>query len=188
MVPADPAMRGVPLERYLERERAAETKHELWAGEVFAMAGASLAHNKIVANLAGELRERLRARPCDVLPSDMRVFVPRKSGVVYPDVSVVCGEPVFHDDERDVLMNPILVVEVLSDSTEGFDRGEKLAGYRSIASVRHVALVAQHERRVEVYTRETSVRWILEDTTAGVVRLPAIDCTVPLDEIYLKVC
>jgi Uma2 family endonuclease len=105
---------------------------------------------------------------------------------VYPDVTVVCGEPRFRDDEQDVLLNPTLVVEVLSESTERFDRGDKFAGYRSVDSVRQVVLVSQHVRRVEVYTRADAGRWMMEEAIAGVVRLEAIDCEVALDEVYLK--
>lgn len=179
---------GVGVDDYLAAERASEAKHELWAGEVFAMAGASYAHNKIVTNVAGELRTRLRERPCDVLPSDMKVFVPIKPGFVYPDVSVICGGPRFHDGERDVLLNPALVVEVLSDNTERFDRGEKFAGYRSIESVRQVVLISQHVRHVELYTRAAGARWILDDVASDeIVRVDAVGCELPLDEVYLKV-
>lgn len=188
MAPADPALRpGTRPEAYLAAERVSEAKHELWSGEVFATAGASYAHNEIVTNLARELSERLRDRPCDVLPSDMKVFVPTKSGFVYPDLSVVCGEPRFHDGERDVLLNPILVVEVLSDTTERFDRGDKFAGYRAVESIRQVLLVSQDQRRVEVFTR-AGPRWILDDVTGSdVARLEALGCELPLDEVYLKV-
>jgi len=187
--PADPASRAaVGIDTYLAAERVAETKHELWGGEVFAMAGASFAHNKIVANVVAELRDRLRARPCDVLPSDLRVFIPAKPGIVYPDITVVCAEPRFRDGERDVLLNPTLVVEVLSEGTERFDRGDKFAGYRSVESIRQVVLVSQVARRVEVYSRADAGRWMMEETIAeGVVRLEAIDCEVALDEVYLKV-
>ena len=147
MGPADPALRpGTRPEAYLAAERASEAKHELWSGEVFAMAGASFAHHQIVTNLARELSGRLRDRACDVLPSDMKVFVPTTSSFVYPDLSIVCGEPRFRDGERDVLLNPRLVVEVLSDSTERFDRGDKFAGYRAIESIRQVLLVSQGQR------------------------------------------
>jgi Uma2 family endonuclease len=186
--PADPAARSnVSIAGYLAAERTRDAKHELWSGEVFAMAGASYAHNQIVTNLAGELRARLRDRPCDVLPSDLKVFVPTRSGFVYPDASVVCEPPLFHDDQRDVLINPTLIVEVLSENTERFDRGEKFTGYRSIASVRQILLVSQHERHVEVFTR-TGMQWILDDVTdRGIARLEAVGCELPLDEIYFKV-
>ncbi len=178
----------VSIGDYLAAERASETKHELWAGEVFAMAGASYAHNKIVTNLARELSAALRDRRCDVLPSDMKVFVPLRSGFVYPDLSVVCGEPEFHDNERDVLLNPSVVIEVLSDTTERFDRGDKSAGYRAVPTIRHVVLMSQRERRVEVYTRGSEGRWAFEEIAGdGVARLDAIGCVLVLDEVYLKV-
>ena len=183
-----PSVGETSVGEYLAAERYRDTKHELWAGEVFAMAGASYALNRIVANLVGALGNALRDRPCDVLPSDMKVLVPAKPGIVYPDVSVVCGQPQFHDAERDVLLNPTLVMEVLSDSTERFDRGQKLAGYRSIDSVRQIVLVAQHERRVEVYTRGSGGRWILDDVTGdGIANLEAVGCELALDEVYSRV-
>lgn len=188
MVPADPAIRPrISIGEYLAAERSAPEKHVYWAGEVFAMAGASFAQNTIVANLVRELGVRLLDKPCAPLPSDMKVFVPSKPGFVYPDVSVYCGEPLFHDDERDVLVNPTLVVEVLSETTERFDRGDKLIGYRSVPSIGQVALVSQHERRVEVFTREGD-RWMLDDFTGeDVVGLPSIDCELPLVGLYRNV-
>jgi Uma2 family endonuclease len=188
MAPADPALRPrTSVAEYLAAERVAPEKHEYWGGDVFAMAGASFVHNRIVANLLRELGVRLLDKPCEPLPSDMKVFVPSKPGFVYPDVSVVCGDPAFHDDAQDVLLNPTLIVEVISDTTERFDRGDKLIGYRSVASIQQVALVSQRERRVEVYTRDGD-RWILEDTTDDdVARLRSIDCELPLVELYRNV-
>lgn len=152
------------------------------------MAGASFAHNQIVLNLGAELRDRLRATPYDVLPSDLRVSIPSKPGIVYPDLTVVCGEARFRDDQRDVLLNPTLVVEVLSEGTERFARGDKFAGYRSVDSISQVVLVSQHVRRVEVYSRASAGRWMLEEAIAErTVRLEAIDCEIALDEVYLKV-
>jgi Uma2 family endonuclease len=185
MAPADRALRPrASIGEYLSAERVAAEKHEYWGGDVFAMAGASLVHNRIVANLLRELGLRLLDHACEPLPSDMKVFVPSKPGFVYPDVSVVCGEPRFHDEEHDVLVNPTVIIEVLSDTTERFDRGDKLIGYRSVASIQQVALVSQQERRVEVFTRDGD-RWILQDTTDdGVARLRSIDCELPLRGVY----
>ncbi len=188
MVPADPALRPrKSLDDYLAAERVAEEKHEYWCGDLFAMAGASFVHNTIVANLVRELGVRLLDKPCAPLPSDMKIFVPSKPGVVYPDASVYCGQPTFHDEHRDVLLNPTIVIEVLSDSTERFDRGDKLIGYRSVASIQQVVLVSQNERRVEVFTRDGD-RWILQDATDdGVVSLRSIDCELPLAGVYRNV-
>jgi Uma2 family endonuclease len=148
---------------FLEFERAAEVKHELWQGEVFAMARASYAHNRIVANLVAELRDATKGTNCAALPSDMKVHVPSRDGFVYPDASIVCGAPEFFDASKDVLENPTAVFEVLSDSTERFDRGAKFVGYRSIASLRECVLISQHERRVEHYSRRDDGTWILHE-------------------------
>jgi Uma2 family endonuclease len=170
---------------YLEFERASEIKHELWRGEVFAMAGASYAHNRIVANLLASLRDALAGTTCVALPSDMKVHVPSRDGFVYPDASIVCGSPEFFDATNDVLTNPTAVFEVLSDSTERFDRGAKFVGYRSIPSLRECVLISQNERHVEHYTRSDAGRWVLQEYPgAGNVALAA-GGSLELDALYL---
>src|SRR5690606_35520608 len=109
---------------YLERERGSDIRHELWRGEVFAMVGATWTHNLITSNLLVALHGALRGRPCRAVSSDLKVHVPRKQGFVYPDVAVVCDPPRFYDDRADVVENPVLVAEVLSEGTERFDRGD----------------------------------------------------------------
>ncbi len=169
---------------YLEFERTAATKHELWRGEVFAMAGASFAHNRIVANLLAGLRDALIDGACVALPSDMKVHVPSREGFVYPDASIVCGSPEFFDGTNDVLTNPSAVFEVLSDSTEAFDRGAKFVGYRSIASLRECLLISQHERRIEQYTRLDDGNWVLHEVAGeGRVTLAA-GGTLELEALY----
>lgn len=169
---------------YLELERAAQTKHELWRGEVFAMARASFAHNRIVANLLAGLRDALANGSCVALPSDMKVHVPSREGFVYPDASVVCGAPEFFDATADVLTNPSAVFEVLSDSTERFDRGSKFVGYRSIPSLRECVLISQHERRVEQYTRRDDGNWVLHEV-AGVGSITLdVGGTLELEALY----
>jgi Uma2 family endonuclease len=174
--------------QYLAMERAAATKHELWRGEVFAMAGASLAHNLIVINLAWALRNLLVDRPCIAMSSDMKVHVPSSGGYVYPDLSVVCGEPEFIDDATDVITNPRLIVEILSDSTERFDRGDKFAGYRSLPSVTDYLLVAQTRARIEHYERQADGNWLLREFgPGGRLWLRSVEGELGVDDVYLKV-
>jgi Uma2 family endonuclease len=174
--------------QYLAMERAATTKHELWEGEVFAMAGASLAHNLIVGNLARALGNLLVDRPCLVLPSDLKVHVPSSDGYVYPDLSVVCGQPEFVGDARDVIANPQLVVEVLSDSTERFDRGDKFAGYRSLPSMLDYLLVAQTRVRIEHYERQADGNWLLREFgPSGRLWLRSVEGELAVDDVYRKV-
>jgi Uma2 family endonuclease len=173
----------VSAEDYLAAERAADSKHELWRGEVFAMAGASFTHNRLVANLLAELRSSLPGE-CVELPSDMKVHVPSRDAFVYPDASVVCGPPSFFDATQDVLRNPSAVFEVLSDSTERFDRGEKFVGYRSVPSLREFVLISQHERRVEHYVRRDDGRWVLHDQADDGAVLLACGGTLTLAGLY----
>ena len=148
----------------------------------------SFEHNKIVGNLVGELRSALRHRPCDVTPSDQRVAVPVTGLYTYPDVTVVCGAPLFEDDTRDTLLNPTVLIEVLSPSTEAYDRGKKFRNYRSIATFREYVLVAQDMVSVERYTRGDDGVWSLHDSGAGErLVLASIGCEIAVDEIYLKV-
>lgn len=188
-VPGDAAeQKHLDLESFLALEREAADKHELWSGQAYAMAGASFVHNQIVANIVGELRARLRGLPCQALPSDLRVFVPTKNGIVYPDATILCGEAVLRDGSADVLLNPTVIIEVLSGETEKFDRGEKFEGYRSIASVAEVVLVAQNTRRVEHFARQPDGSWLLR-VYRDIERcpLPASGVELPLDEIYAGV-
>jgi Uma2 family endonuclease len=175
-------------EQYLVFERAAECKHEYWHGEVFAMVGASREHNLLVGNLVYLLNTALLDRPCEVYPSDMRVGAATGDVFTYPDVSVVCGEPNLTDQANDTLLNPLVVVEVLSHSTEAYDRGKKFEHYRKIASVQHYLLVTQTEPLVELYTRQADGTWSLSDRRMGdAVVLSALGCELAVAEIYRRV-
>lgn len=146
---------------YLAREREGqEQRSELWCGEVFAMTGASWAHNVITTNLVVALELGMKGKGCRALSSDLKVHVPRKQGFVYPDVVVVCG-PRFHDEQHDVVENPVLIAEVLSPSTERFDRGDKFDGYRSVPSIQQIVLLSQTHRLVEHYARLEDSSWRL---------------------------
>lgn len=170
---------------YLVAERQAQTRSELWRGEVFAMVGASWAHNLISANLLAALHAALEGKDCRAVSSDLKIVVPRKQGFVYPDVAVVCGPPRFHDDHQDVVENPALVAEVLSESTGRFDRGDKSDGYRSIPSIRENVLLSQIDRHVEHYERLEDDSWRLRVYEGdAVVEMAPLGCKVSLDAIY----
>jgi Uma2 family endonuclease len=176
-------------EEYLALERQAQCKSEYYAGEVFAMAGASRWHNLIVANVISELRSQLKGRPCTTYPSDMRVKISPTGLYTYPDVTVVCGAAQFEDTQQDTLLNPTLIVAVLSDSTEAYDRGGKFAHYRKLASLMEYVLVAQTKPHIEHYIRQPDNRWLLAEAESlhATIDLPAIDCHLSLAEVYDKV-
>src|SRR6185369_7490553 len=180
-------------EEYLEIERRAETRSEYLDGEMFAdrfgTLGASLAHNAIVANLLGELGQQLKRRPCQVFPSDLRIHIPATGLYTYPDAVGVCGEPLLEDEHHDTLLNPALIIEVLSPSSEAYDRGKKFEHYRGIESLVEYLLVAQDEPRIEQYLRQADGRWLFT-AVAGLeaaIALPSIQCELSLAEVYDKV-
>jgi len=175
---------------YLTTEReAVDQRHEYLDGEVFAMTGASWEHNIITANLTSELHARLKSRPCTVLSNDLRVRIETANAGTYPDVAVLCGEPAFYDNRRDTITNPTLLIEVLSLSSEGYDRGDKFTCYRTLPSLEQYVLVAQDRIAVDILTREADNRWILTvyDQPDQDVVFDAIGCTIPIAEIYAKV-
>ena len=175
-------------EEYLTIERNAEFKSEYFDGVAYAMAGGSERHNLITGNLVTELNVQLRAAPCRVYPSDMKVRLPNSKRFFYPDVSVICGETQFADEERDVILNPVLIVEVLSESTEAFDRGKKFSSYQQIESLREYLLVAQDEFVVEHYLRQED-GWLYTKASGldSALDLPALNCRMALSDIYNKV-
>jgi len=176
-------------EEYLARERQAACKSEYYAGEIFAMAGASRWHNLIVTNVVRELSLQLKGRLCTTYPSDLRVKISPTGLYTYPDVTVVCGEAQFEDTQQDTLLNPTLIVEVLSESTEAYDRGGKFAHYRKLASLMEYVLIAQTKPHMEHYVRQPDNRWLLAeaDSVHHTMHLPSIDCHLSLAEVYDKV-
>ncbi len=174
---------------YLAFERQSRDKHEFYLGEIFAMSGASRKHNLIAGNFFGELRERLKDRRGEAYVGDMRVRVKPNGLYTYPDVVVVCGEPEFLDSDVDTLLNPTLLIEVLSDSTEKNDRGTKFKQYRQIPSLREYILVSQDEPSIEHFSRRGDTYWKLTET-AGLdsqLDLSSLGCQIPLAESYSKV-
>jgi Uma2 family endonuclease len=173
---------------YLAWERLQPEKHAYYGGEVFAMAGASREHNLIVANVIGLLFALLRGRACEAYPSDMRVKVPATGLYTYPDVSVVCGGSELEDGELDTLLNPQVIVEVLSPSTEAYDRGEKFEHYRSIPSFHEYVLVSQSKSLVDHFVKQPDGSWLMRSRSAGQsLDLPSVGCVLAIDDLYLKV-
>ncbi len=172
-------------EEYLAMERDSPEKHEFFDGEIFAMAGASYTHNVIVSNLIVALGKVLQDQ-CFVLTSDMKIFIPAKNGYVYPDASILCGKPDFPDDKQDVITNPDVIFEVLSKSTEKFDRGDKFGYYRSVPSLSDYVLVSQSKVLVEHFTRQPDGTWNMRELGAGQsLRLPCGE--FPVSHLYLRV-
>ena len=174
---------------YLAMERASAEKHEYLDGGIYAMAGASVRHNRITLNIGSELRSALRGSPCEAFPSDLRVRVSATGLYTYPDVSVVCGEPEFEDDAVDTLLNPTVLVEVLSPSTADYDRGAKFEHYRALPSVQEILLVDQDRVHVMHYRRQDDGTWLLAETREidDTIRLPSLDVELKLSETYARV-
>lgn len=179
----------VTPEEYLAAERLSETRSEYLDGGVFPMTGASLNHVQIAFNIGAELTIQLRARPCRVLGMDLKVRMPDSRKFFYPDVVVVCGEPQFHDDRKDIILNPVLVIEILSPSTEAFDRGAKFRAYRTIESLKEYMLIAQDSPSVEQYVKDGDGNWKLIEAVGleSSLALPSIECTLNLGAVYDKV-
>jgi Uma2 family endonuclease len=175
-------------DQYLAMERKADTKSEYDGGFITAMAGSSPEHNTIALNTSSEIRSQLKSRPCVVYMSDVRLCVSTTGLHTYPDVMAVCGEPRFQDDEVKTLLNPTVIVEVLSESTESYDRGRKFGHYRRLPSLQEYVLIAQDEVKVERYVRQGD-DWLLSELSDldDTLRLTSIDCEIPLREIYAKV-
>ena len=176
-------------EEYLEIERRADTKSEYYAGEMFAMAGAGATHNQLVWNLIAQLDRHLRSRGCQGYPSDMRVRVNATGLYVYPDVVVVCGQPQFLDDRRDTLLNPTLIVEVLSPSTEAYDRGRKFEHYQSIESLSEYVLAASDRVHLDRFLRQADGQWLLASASGAEasIELKSVGCRLAMGDLYDKV-
>lgn len=175
--------------QYLAVERKQKDKSEYWNGELYAMARASERHNLITTNVVIELGTQLRGQSCKVYPSHMRVQIKATGLYTYPDVVVVCGKPQFEDEENDTLLNPSVIVEVLSKSTETYGRDKKFENYRTLDSLTEYVMIAQDRVHVEHYVRQPDNQWLLSEAKdlQNVVELPTISCTLVLADVYDKV-
>jgi len=176
-------------EDYLIYERASTIKHEYYRGRIYAMTGAKEPHNLIAGNTIAALHSQLRRKPCRVYPSDMRIKVLRTGLNTYRDVVIVCGQPHFTDAIRDTLTNPTVIIEILSASTERYDRGLKFENYRTIETLRDYLLIAQDHYHIEHYVRQANGQWLLTEASQleEAIDLQSIECTLCLEDVYEKV-
>jgi Uma2 family endonuclease len=181
---AQPApQRLFTIEEYLEREEAALVKSEYYKGEIFEMSGGTPRHVGIASNIIAALQPKLQTKQCRAFGSDLKVHIPENFFFTYPDVTVVCGKREYFKDSA--LKNPLVIIEVLSDSTESYDRGTKFRLYRSIASLQEYVLISQKEQLVEIFRRNPHGRWelyIYADNTD--IEFAALECILPMAEIY----
>lgn len=189
-MPVQPRSRFT-LQEYFQRERDSMEKHEYRNGEIIAMAGGSARNSLVIANLIGALWTQLQGKPCRVYESNLRVRIARKVLYTYPDLSVVCGALYFDADDtsQHTILNPRVIIEVLSESTEAYDRGEKFMRYREIDSLEEYVLVSQHAPRVETFSRQKDDRWLLQ-TFEGLdqsVRIGSIELSLPLTQVFAGV-
>jgi Uma2 family endonuclease len=176
-------------EQYLAMERKAEFKSEYYQGEMFAMSGARRTHNLIAVNAVASLHQQLRGRPCEAYSNDMRVWVTSEDLYTYPDLIIVCGEPKFSDNTFDTLLNPTVIVEILSESTEAYDRGQKFKLYRSLDSLAEYLLISSQQVSAELFTRQPDGLWMLnaKSSPEDSIELKSVDCRLRLADLYEKV-
>lgn len=174
---------------YLQIERAAEFRSEFYDGEMFAMAGGSPEHSLITANAIRAFGNRLEKAPCVAYTADLRIKVEATGLWTYPDMSIICGPLQLVEGTEDTVLNPTLLLEVLSDSTEAYDRGKKFENYRQISSLQEYLLVSQKEPRIEQYIRQPDRRWILNEAVGleKSLELPSLKISVSLAEIFARV-
>ena len=182
--------RKYTLEEYLELDKNSEEKYEYFDGEVFAMAGGSPNHSRIGFDIGALFNQKLKDKNCEAFNSDMRVKVPAALPYRYPDISVVCGEPIFEDlNGQEMLVNPVLIVEVLSPTTAAYDLKDKFTAYQSIDSFREYLIVSQDRPHIIQHIRQSINRWLRIDIEGldSEVALESINVTLPLSEIYERV-
>jgi Uma2 family endonuclease len=177
------------VEAYLAFEETSLERHEYYAGHIVLLAGGSEAHTLIIGNITTLLNIQLRDRPCRVYTSDMKIKVEQAQVYTYPDVTVVCGLSQFEDSTRRALLNPTVIVEVLSETTETHDRGKKFRYYRMIETLQEYLLVSQHSMHIDHYIRQNDHFWLLSSAESAddTIALPSIGCTLLLSDIYHKV-
>ena len=176
-------------EEYLALEEMADYRSEYYRGEIFAMAGGSANHNRIAGNLVIALQAALEGKPCETFVTDMRVLVKKNGLYTYPDVMVVCGRLEFVEGREDTMTNPVVIVEVLSKSTQDYDRGGKFQLYRAIDSLRDYVLIDQARVHIEYFHKLEDGRWLLTEFNEieAMLKLESVDVEIPLSRVYQRV-
>ncbi|PQJ11700.1 Uma2 family endonuclease [Flavipsychrobacter stenotrophus] len=174
------------IEEYLEMENATDEKHEYYQGEIFAMSGAKHEHDIVTINLTAALRIKLKKKPCRPNSSDMRIYIPKNTLFTYPDVSIVCGEPEFLNDDQFNLLNPVIIIEVLSASSRSYDRGDKFKLYRDIPSLKEYILIDPERISIEAFYINAESEWALKEfnNISDTLSLNSIKVSLPLADIY----
>jgi Uma2 family endonuclease len=182
-------LKGLSIAQYLDLELRTGQRHEYFRGEAFAMVGGSPGHSLIATNFSAEARQRLNPGPCVAYNSDLRIKVSSNGLYTYPDATIICGELQLDSDIPDTVVNPTVLAEVLSDSTEHYDRGRKAMWYRSIPSLNALVLISQDRPHVECFTRQTTGGWLLTEATelTDTLVLKPLGISIPLAEIYRNV-
>lgn len=183
-MPFSAAERRFTFLEYIELEKSSELHHEFVDGYVYAMSGGSPDHSRLASNVIGLLSAQLAGKPCQAFTSDLRVRVLETGLATHPDVSVFCGNLVRDPEDKNTATNPVVIVEVLSPSTERYDRDEKFSHYRRIPSLVSYVLISQEEQRLEVFTRNADGSWTLRETRQGAARLDEIGCTLSVEAVY----
>ena len=174
---------------FLAMEEISDIKHEYYKGEIFAFAGASINHNRVIRNLTNQLSAALEARNCELFSNDLRIWVEQVDLFTYPDILVICGKPDFFTNRTDTVTNPVLIIEVLSDSTKNYDRGEKFEFYRSIPSLKDYILVDQYKIHLEHFSKISKNKWSLTEyfKKSDALAIPDININILLEDIYDRV-
>jgi Uma2 family endonuclease len=174
------------IEEYLQMERASDAKHEYYKGEIFAMAGAGKMHNIVFSNVFGEIFALLKNNPCRPYGSDMRIHIPGNTLFTYPDISIICGNPISFDDENDTVIQPTVIIEILSKTTRDYDRGMKFKLYRDIPTLKEYILIDSENIGVEIFRINTNNHWELEEykTLQETLVIPTVNISLPMQDIY----
>lgn len=174
------------IEEYLEYENASEEKHEYYQGEIFAMSGPKVTHNIIAGNLFGEIQQKLKGRTCKPFNSDQRIYIPQNTLFTYPDISIICGDILTKDNDEWNIINPAVLIEVLSPSTRNYDKGEKFGLYRDIASLKEYIIVDSEKVHIEVFRINATGHWELEEykTINGQLEVRAIGLFISMSDVY----